>query len=148
MSKDGIQPYECTREHLIELCHKSIVKKEFWHKDNSHEAQMNIVDIHGYLVAECDFSCTIHADDTIWIEFNNVTKQQYLKARSTPLEIDSYKNEDEALYTKGDNHIIYLGERENYSLTDDFGDDILKQYLLFYIPSEKRLKKCNGKDWF
>ena len=148
MSKDGIQPYECTREHLIELCHKSIVKKEFWHKDNSHEAQMNIVDIHGYLVAGCDFSCTIHADDTIWIEFNNITKQQYLKALSTHLEIDSYKREDEALYTKGDNHIIYLGERESYSLTDDFKDDILTQYMIFYMPSEKRLKKCNGKDWY
>ena len=64
------------------------------------------------------------------------------------MEIDSYKKEDEALYTKGNNHIIYLGERENYSLTDDFEDNILTQFLLFFIPSEERLKKCNGKDWF
>lgn len=148
MSKNGIQPYETSREELIELCHKSIVKKEFWHKGGSHEAQMNIVDLHGYLSAGCDFSCTIHADDTIWIEFDNISKQQYIKALSINLEIDSYKKEDEALYTKGDNHIIYLGEREFYSLTDDFKDDILQQYMLFYMPSEKRLKKCNGKDWF
>ena len=147
-SGNGVQPYDSTREHLIELCEKAVVKKDLWSKPSSHEAQINLADIYGYLKADCDFECTIHADEIIWIEFNKVTKQQYIKARNTELNIDKYTPYDDNLYSVVSGSLIFCGERENYSLTDDFNkDDILDQYLLFYIPSEKRLKKCNGKDW-
>ena len=113
-----------TREKLIEICEKAIVKESDWKNRDSASSQQGIGLSLIFLKAGCEFEIQtkenntdgqcITDENTIWIQF----------------------------YVKDFSWFEYKGGKEKGNEGDNFDG------YFYYLPTEKRLKKAKGGDWY
>ena len=112
---------EYTREKLIEICEKAIVKHDQWSDRDSASSHIGVGTCWALLKAGCKFQINtkenikgdcVTDNHTIWI-------QLWVKDFGW---FEYAEEEEEDGYDKSDYH--------------------------FYLPTEKRLKEANSKDWY
>lgn len=134
-----MQP-KLTREYLIEMAEKSVVRYTSWHDRDSFVAQYNLKFIHAGLSSGLQFEAETNSYGTICVMFVNLTEEKCNNANnflssSDSLHIDSLSD--------------YLEENPDREMFDVYDlwfneTDICRGYL----PTEERLQEADGRDWY
>ncbi len=130
-----------TREYLIQLTQKSVVKYTDWNDRDSFIAQNNIKFVNAGLVSGLDFEAGFNDYDSIYIKFINLTEEIVEKANNfllsyNSLEIDAFSDYVEA----------YPENEMFYSSLKFFKENDL--CCIGYIPTEERILNAGGGDWY
>lgn len=125
---------ELTRDDLIGICHNSIVPWQKWNNRDSYVSQLNVNECYGLLSADAEYTYTIN-NDTISINFINLTPEIIEKSHSYNLDYDSYE-----LYKEE----YPDDEMFEYYATVDSDDKTNSCYL----PTKERLQEVDGEDWY
>lgn len=158
---DFKDPQDYTRDDLINLCERAVVRCSEWRDRDSYSCQVNIQECYDYLSRGYDYTITIESDRTVWIAFNNVTKTQLKNDSIHWLSIDDLDDYrewcdiegieygemfDSQRYIEWDNFKTYFNnEDENDPLNFE---EIYQGHLGGYIPTEFRLAEADGGDWY
>ena len=154
-------PLDYTREDLIDLCERAVVSCTKWNNRDSYSSQVNIQECYDYLKRGYDYDITTESDNTVWINFKNVTKTQLQTDDVCWLSIDDIDDYREYCDLEGieygemfeSNRYINWKNFESYFNDTDESDplnfeQIYKGRLGGYIPTEYRLAKADGEDWY
>jgi len=131
-----------SREELISICEDSIVGFEDWDNRDSYSAQVLVSDIFSLLNTGASYR--IHQEqETLWIEFLNVTTEQASNMNKYYLDYDSLED----FRNKYPDYEMFDGyglEIYRYSTQDELDDT----YIGGYLPTRARLDKVDGADWY
>lgn len=121
-----------TKEQLIELCEKSVVRCSNWHDRDSYSAQVNVQNIYRGLMLNLDYTLTIDDDyQSITVNFINCNKTQP-DADKYNLDIDSL---DDYFELRGSDSEMFYRSSE----FDSWGG---------FLPTAERLQEADGSDWY
>lgn len=107
-----------TREELIKICEQAFVPQNKWHNRDSSSAQIHLGECYALLKAGCHF------------EMNQ----------------DGPKPDDQTIWIQFfvKDFLWFEGSQET-----EFGNKSNSQEdYLYYLPTQKRLDKANGQDWY
>lgn len=115
---------EYTREKLIEICEKSFVNQSDWRNRDSAQSQMKLGEVLALLRCGCEFEIQTkkHNPDGVC-----VTDEMTIWIQFYVHDFGWFEGYEE------DPRGNKSGGYDNYH---------------YYLPTEKRLKECNGKDWY
>lgn len=157
---DFKNPLDYTTDDLINLCERAVVPCSEWRDRDSLSSQKNLEEVYSYLKAGCDYKLTTESDRTVWIEFLNVTYDQYTNSCYS-LGIDSMDDyrtycenegiEDSEMF-EGGSYVDTSKFVEYFNPMDDEdplnGKRVYTGYLGGYLPTEYRLADADGSDWY
>ncbi len=127
-----------SRNKLIELCQRAVVPCTRWHDRDSYCAQRSVQSIYEGLTAGLKFHAYESEDgETIYVRFKQPIDIDKLRTKGLYLNIDSLEN--------------YWDECDPNFETEMFdgsGIDFRSSYTESYMPSEKRLDRVEGDDWY
>ena len=116
-----------TREKLIEICEKAIVKQTNWYNRDSASAQMGIGKCWALLKAGCEFEIQTIKQNP---DGNCVTDERTIWIQLFVHDFGWFENgAEEAEDQRGS--------------TGDWNDN-----YLYYLPTEKRLEESDNGDWY
>jgi len=127
------------REELIEICEDAVVPCENWDNRDSYSAQVNIQSIYALLKANVKY-VVYQEDETLWIEFGPITKEDVKECRKYYLGIDSI---DDYFNLKDVNN-----EEMFYAYGLSISNENIGEKIRMYMPTRKRLQEVSGKDWY
>jgi len=133
-------PKEYTREELIQICEDSVVSCEKWQDRDSASAQKNIQSLYAGLTGGVPYSYNIE-NDSIYIVFEKPTKEQIENMQY--FCVDSWDDWRE-WYIKENGEEESLPEMFEGNGIDWYSNG----YLGGYLPTEERLDKTKGEDWY
>lgn len=135
-----MQP-ELTREYLIEIAEKSLVRYTNWHDRDSFVAQYNIKFTHAGLSSGLQFEAEINDYGSISVMFVNLTEEECNNANnflssSDSLHIDSLSD-----------YLEKYPDREMFNVYDLWFNET-DHSCRGYLPTEERLQDADGSDWY
>lgn len=119
------------RAELIARCEASIVPIEHWHDRDSDSTQKGVGTLWAYLKCGASFQ---------------------VLTRETPCHPDNewaVRNPDKdntGCYT--DDDTIWVEIKTESFMHVESGETVRQDFDVFYLPTDKRLKKAAGKDWY
>ena len=158
---DFKDPSEYTREDLIDICMRAVVPCSQWRDRDSFSAQVNLQEVYDYLKRGYDYDILTNSDNTVWVTFKNVTKNNLKNDNGYYLSIDDIDEYREYCNAEGiecdmfesvGRHINWNDFYTFHNEADESDprnfEEVYNGVLGGYLPTEFRLAERDGDDWY